>query len=121
MTVASLVHSNVVRSHRSVYGTGLREQKKARKCTACVLVLFIFVFGFLYVFATNSIAAKGYKIRSLSKQVGELESTNKDLQVEISGLNSVNILEAKVGQLEMIRVSKMEYVSLPRTSAMLVK
>ncbi|MFH1129551.1 MAG: hypothetical protein V1686_02340 [Patescibacteria group bacterium] len=121
MTVASLVHTNVVRSHRSVYGAEVNQRIKARKCTACVLILFVFVFGFLYVFATNSIAAKGYKIRSLSKQLGELESINKDLQVEISSLNSVNILEAKVGQLEMIRVSRTEYVSLPRASAMLVK
>jgi len=121
MTVASLVHTSVVRSHRSVYRAEYNQHRKARKCTACALILFIFVFGFLYVFATNSIAAKGYKIRSLSKQLNELDSINKDLQVEISNLNSVNILEAKVGQLEMIGVSKMEYVSLPRASAMLVK
>lgn len=121
MTVASLVHTNVVRSRRSVYGAESNQKIKARKRMACVLILFIFVFGFLYVFATNSITAKGYKIRSLSKQMSELESTNKDLQVEISGLKSVNILETRVGQLEMIKVSKTEYVSLPRTSAMLVK
>jgi len=121
MTVASLVHTNVVRSHRSVYREEYNQRTKARKCTACILILFIFVLGFLYIFATNSIAAKGYKIRSLSQQANELESINKDLQVEISGLKSVNVLEAKVGQLEMIKVSRMEYVSLPRTSAMLVK
>ena len=121
MTVASLVHTNVVRSHKSVYRTEYNQRKKTKKCTVCVLILFLFVFGFLYIFTTNSIAAKGYKIRSLSKQIGELKSTNKDLQVEVSNLKSVNILEAKVSELEMIKVSKVEYVSLPRASAMLVK
>jgi len=121
MTVASLVHSNVVRSHRSVYGAEINQRKKARKCKACILILLLFVFGFLYVFATNGIAAKGYKIISLSKQASELESTNKDLQVEVSNLKLANVLEAKVNELGMIKVSKMEYVSLPRASAMLVK
>ncbi len=121
MTVASLTHMNVVRSRRSVYSDGHKQTVRARKCVACVLVLFILVLGFLYIFTTNSIAAKGYKIRNLSKQANELESMNRDLQIEISELKSVNILEAKVGQLEMVKVSKTEYVSLPRTSAMLTE
>ena len=88
---------------------------------AWVLIFAIFLFGFLYVFATNNIAAKGYKISNLQKQTRELESINKTLQVEVSNLKSNNILEAKSNDLNMVKAQKIEYVSLSKTSAMLVK
>lgn len=80
-----------------------------------------FSFGFLYVFTTNNIAARGYKISDLQKQARELESINKTLQVEVSNLKSNNILEAKSNDLNMVKAQKIEYVSLSKTSAMLVK
>jgi hypothetical protein len=53
--------------------------------------------------------------------MNELESINKGFQVEVSNLKSINILEAKSGDLQMVKAQKIEYVSLPGTSAMLVK
>jgi cell division protein FtsL len=120
MTVASLAHSSVVRP--SCYaGRTQGEEKRAKKLVVGVLFLAIFVFGFLYVFVTTNIATKGYNIKSLSQKISELDSMNKNLQVEVSNLRSVNILEAKSNDLQMVKAQKVEYVSLPRASAMLVK
>jgi cell division protein FtsL len=121
MTVAALTHSSVVRPNYSIYRMSAGQRKRAKKLMASILLFSIFICGFLYVFATTNIAAKEYKIRTLSKQMNELESINKGLQVEVSNLKSINILEAKSGDLQMVKAQKIEYVSLPGTSAMLVK
>lgn len=118
MTVATLVHSNIVRSHYPK--TGVHAQKKARKYLAGVLLFAIFAFGFLYVLETNNIAARDYKIRELQKQAKELDTINKLLQVEVSNLKSINILEANSNNLEMVKAQKVDYVSFPQTNAMLI-
>jgi cell division protein FtsL len=121
MTVASLTHSNVVRPTHSNYRISAGQKNKTKKLVVNVLLFSIFVCSLLYVFATTNIVAQGYKIRNLSKQVNESESTNKGLQVEVSNLKSINMLEAKSIDLQMVKAQKIEYVSLPGTSAMLVK
>lgn len=121
MTVTSLVHSNVVRSHRSVYRAEFKVQKKTRKCAACALILTILLCGCSYVFITNNIAAKGYTIQNLTKQSNELNSINKSLQVEVSNLKSISALGEKSEDLEMIKAQKIDYVSLPKSSALLVQ
>lgn len=121
MTVTSLVHSNVVRSHRSTYRAEFRTQRKTIKCTACVLIFAVLLCGILYIVITNNISAMGYKIRNLTKQASELNSVNKSLQVEISNLKSINALGAKSENLEMTKAQKIDYVSLPKSSALLVQ
>jgi len=121
MTVASLAHSNIVRSNRSVYRANVGREKKTQRFAVSILLFVIFTCGFLYVFVTTNIATKDYKIRNLSQQVSELESINKNFQVEVSNLKSVNILEARGSELQMVKAQKVEYVSLPRASAILIK
>ena len=118
MTVATLVHSNIVRSHYSKIGA--RAEKRAKKYLAGVLLCAIFALGFLYVLEANNIAARDYKIRELQKQTKELDAINKVLQVEVSNLKSINILEANSNNLEMVKAQKVDYVSFPQTSAMLI-
>jgi len=121
MTVASLAHTNIVRSNSSIYRTNIGQEKKTRKFVVGVLFFVIFVCGLLYIFVTTNIATKSYKIRDLSIQINELESANKFFQVEVSNLKSVNILESKGSELQMVKAQKVEYVSLPRASALLIK
>ena len=121
MTVASLTHSNVVRPAYPNYRISAGQRKRAQKLTLGVLFFSISICGLLYVFVTANIVTKGYKITNLSKQINELESTNKGLQVEVSNLKSINMLEAKSNDLQMVKAQKIEYVSLPGASAMLVK
>lgn len=85
------------------------------------MIFAVFIIGLGYVLTTNYIAAEGYAIKNLQKQVRELESINKSLQVEVSNLKSNNILEAKSNDLNMVKAQSIEYVSLTKTSAMLLK
>ena len=121
MTVASLVHSSVIRPNYSVYRRSAGRGIKTKKLMVGILFFGIVVCGLLYIFVTTNIAAKGYKIRNLSGQASELESINKNFQVEVSNLKSVNILEAKSSDLQMVKAQKIDYVSLPQANAMLVK
>jgi cell division protein FtsL len=121
MTVASLVHSNIVRSRCSGYRTEARQDKKIKRFLAWVFIFAVFVCGFLYIFVTNNIVAKGYEIRNLTKQANELDSINKNLQVEVSNLKSIHALGAKSDNLEMTKAQKIDYVSLPKSSALLVQ
>ena len=87
-----------------------------------VAVLFIAILaaGFLYVFQTNNITAEGYKIRNLQKQINESEAINRTLQLDVSNLKSMNMLQAKSETLDMVRARQIDYVSLPKSSAMLI-
>ena len=121
MTVTSLVHSNIIRSHHSTRRIENRQSKKTKKFLIYVLIFAIFVCGLSYLFVANSIVAKGYEIQKLIKQTNELNSLNKNLQVEVSNLKSINFLGAKTNDLEMIKAQKIDYVSLPGSSALLVQ
>ena len=87
-----------------------------------VAVLFIAILaaGFLCVLQTNNITAGGYKIRNLQKQTNELEVINRTLQLDVSNLKSMNILQVKSETLDMVKARQIDYVSLPKSSAMLI-
>lgn len=121
MTVASLVHTNIVRSHSSAYRSEVFQNKKTRRFLGIVLIFAIFVVGFLYVFQTNNTTAKGYTIEKLQKDLKDAETANKLLQIDVSNLESVSTLEAKSQGLNMIKAQQVEYVSLPKASALLIK
>jgi len=120
MTVTSLVQTNILHSHSSVRRRVLSGQKKARRFMVAVLFIAILAAGFLYVFQTNNITAEGYKIRNLQKQINELEVVNRTLQLNVSDLKSINMLQAKSETLDMVKARQIDYVSLPKSSAMLI-
>jgi hypothetical protein len=121
MTVASLVHRNIVRSRSSAYKPEVFVSRKSKHAFAIILILGILAIGFLYVFQSNTITAKGYVIEGLQKELKDIETANKLLQIEVSNLESVSNLEAKTGSMEMIKAQHVDYVSLPKASALLVK
>jgi hypothetical protein len=118
MTVATLAHISIGRSRsaREVYPTN-----KTKRCLAGILITAILASGFLYVFLTNNIAARDYRIRELQEMVKELRATNTSLQIEVSNLKSFNILEMSSENSEMVKSEKVDYVSLPKSSAMLAR
>jgi len=63
----------------------------------------------------------GYKIRSLKNQLSGLGEINKGLQVDVSNLKSVNSLEVKTVNLNMIQAQGIEYLAFPPTSVVVAK
>lgn len=121
MTVISLVQSNIIHRHSSVYKEKSSQKKKARRFLAMVLIGCIIIVASLYILQVNSIAAKGYKIRDLKKQINELKDRNKAFQVNISNLKSIDNLQSKTETFNMVKAQDIEYVTLPPASVVVAK
>lgn len=84
--------------------------KKCSKTIFGVLFVCLFVGALaLYLLQVNSIAAKGFEVRELEQQINELEEGNEKLAVRIIELKTMNELEGKVAQLEMVPIDNMAY------------
>lgn len=76
---------------------------------------------FIYCLEVNSLATTGYKIRNFKKELGDLENINKDLQIEISNLKSIDALQLATYNLNMVKASNIEYVELDTATAMIAQ
>ena len=116
MTVISLAQSNIIRSRSSAFKEEINQKRKVRKILAIILifgVLFVFI---LNILQANSITAKDYKIRDLKQRITQLEDKNRALQVNISNLKSISILESKIEAYDMTKAQNIEYVIISPTN-----
>ena len=120
MTVISLAHQNIVRSC-SAYKKEISQKNKARRFLAISLIFSIITAVFLYVLQVNNIASKDYKIRDLKKEIEKLEDKNRTLQVNISNLKSISVLQTKTETLDMVKAQNIEYVILPLTNIVIAQ
>ncbi len=70
----------------------------------------IFCVGMVYLWQINGMATRGYQIRELEDKAAELKDANQKLQIEITQLRSTSRLEEKVAKLNMVEVSRIEYL-----------
>ncbi|MCF6276675.1 MAG: hypothetical protein L3J07_02380 [Candidatus Magasanikbacteria bacterium] len=96
----------------------MRDEKlKARKwfmtkTTRALLFCLIAFFGIMYLGSVNSVATKGYQIADLEKQLVSLERENDKLSFEISQYRSMHSIQDRLQELEMIPISKIDYVDV---------
>lgn len=121
MTVISLVQSNIIHRRSSAFKERVFQKNKARKFLAMLLIFSIISICFLYILQVNSLAAKSYKIRDLKKEISGLGEKNKALQVNISNLKSINALQLKTEDFNMVKAQNVEYVTLPSDSVVAAK
>lgn len=76
---------------------------------------------FIYCLEVNGLATTGYKIRSFEKEFSSLENINKDLQIEISNLKSIDALQLAIYDFNMVKASNIEYVDLDTATAMIAQ
>jgi hypothetical protein len=122
MTVISLAHASIARTQPSVYRGTVRAHK-TKRLLAMFLIFSIVVCGFLYVLQTNAGTAQGYKIRTLKNQFNELNEINKNFQIIVSNLKSINFLQSKTEGLKMvqIQVQGIEYLAFPSVNVVAAK
>ena len=118
MTVTSLAQSNIIKSH---FKKETIQKSKAKKFLAIVLIFSILFAIFLYIFQVNGIGASGYRIGGLEKQIRQLKETNTALQVNISNLKSIDNLQLKTKNFDMVRAQSIEYVVLSPDRAVAAK
>lgn len=78
----------------------------------CLLVTLSFLVV-AYLILMNAMTSKSFAIKSLTTNVTDLKHENKRLEVMIAQQESIANLADRVGALQMVPVTKMEYVTIP--------
>ena len=63
----------------------------------------------------NMVATKGFKTSALNERIETVQADNEKLELKITHLKSLQNLEAQVQDLEMEKISRVEYLT-PATS-----
>lgn len=70
----------------------------------------ILVFGVYYIIGANALTVKGFELMDLKKYAREINNENTNLEAKITALDSYNGLEEKIEKLDMVSVTKMDYI-----------
>ncbi|PIT86405.1 MAG: hypothetical protein COU33_03360 [Candidatus Magasanikbacteria bacterium CG10_big_fil_rev_8_21_14_0_10_43_6] len=97
-----------------------RKQKLVRFMVSATfrmgLVVFIVLFGFLYIWQTNSISTKGYELSDLEQQIKQLERENRKLDVHVAEYSSMQNIQERLGGMNLVSADNIEYVTLVGTA-----
>lgn len=85
---------------------GFKFNKIIFYCLAGALVVSLTV---VYLFEVNSIAAKGFFVRDLQKQISQIKSDNEKLQLRLIDLKASPDISKRIENLKMIPVDKISY------------
>jgi cell division protein FtsL len=83
-----------------------------------LLAILICMLGVFYIFEVNSIATKGYEIKKMETQIGELKRQNENLKIQAAELKSMYSIEEKTKDLNMVAPKDVSFLSLPGNVAM---
>lgn len=79
------------------------------------LMVFIVVFGFLYIWQVNSVSTKGYEISDLEQKIKELEQENRKLDVHIAEYSSMQSIQTRLANANLVPADTVEYITLVGT------
>jgi len=104
----------------------LNQGKKARRarCLDLNLTVRVFLLGavflsvFAYVLTVNNGSVKGFEISKLESQITDLNRQNQELSDKVEATKTLSNLEEKVKNLNMVSVSKIEYLNVSGPVAM---
>jgi len=80
------------------------------------LLVVIAFFGIMYVAQTSSASTKGYEIRDIEKQLQTLEQENQKLEFEIATHRSMQSIQSRLQNTNLVVADNMEYVTLVGTA-----
>jgi len=75
------------------------------------LIFAIILFGTLYIIQAISVATEGHRVQKHKSEIEKLQSKNKNIELELSGAQSLSFLEEKIEGLNMVRAEIIEYLS----------
>lgn len=88
-----------------------REMFLSSTCKYAVMV-FIVLFGVLYVLQTSSISAKGFTMSDLEEQIHVLENENQKVEFEIAIHRSMKSIEERLKSMNLVTVDSAQYATL---------
>ncbi len=92
-----------------------REMFLSSTCKYAVMV-FIVLFGVLYVLQTSSISAKGFAMSDLEEQIQILENDNQKVEFEIATHRSMKSIEQRLQSMNLVTVDNAQYATLTGNS-----
>ena len=75
-----------------------------------LIVIFLTLFGLMYLFQVNSLATTNYDIKKLERQLLDLKETNKRFELEAAHLKSIQSVEETVKTLNLVPSGSVRYV-----------
>lgn len=79
----------------------------------------IILVGFVYLVQINRVSTGGFEIKKLTERMGELKNENKKLELEIADLKSLKVIKETSQALNLVGVSRVDYVTLPQEAVAL--
>lgn len=76
-------------------------------------VLIIVLFGG-FLIATNDLSIKGFVLSEMKLKLSDLEKNNQKLQLQVMELQSYDNIDKKARARNMVKVDKIEYISLAK-------
>lgn len=73
--------------------------------------LLLVALGWGYLSQVNAVTAKGFAIRRLEKEVAELQVKNEKLSLELSSLQALDTVEAKIKMMGLVEVGDVVYLT----------
>jgi len=80
------------------------------------LMAFIVIFGVLYIWQTNVVSTKGYEISDLEAQIKKLEQENRRLEVHVAEHTSMQRLEERIAQTDLVQADSIQYITAVGTA-----
>lgn len=84
------------------------------------LMVFIALFGTMYVLQTTAVSTKGYVISDLERQVRTLKQETKQLNVDIATHSSMKSIQARLENHNLVSVGQVTYIN-PVGSAVAIR
>lgn len=107
--VSSITQRNIGYSRR--YKTARYQESRSSKVLIYLLILLIAFFGVLYTIQANSVVTNGYKVQKYNAELASLQSKSNELNLQLTETQSLKFLEESVENLNMVKISKVEYIS----------
>lgn len=94
--------------------------KKEWKCFFLGLIMLIFfvICGVIYIGQVNIVATRGFKFKDIEIELQKEREINQELKLESAQLKAIDNLKKSIDNLEMIKVTKVDYISAVDSTAM---
>jgi hypothetical protein len=85
------------------------------------LFILIIASGFAYLGLINNVAARGFEIKDLEKKVENLQLESKKLEIKAAELESIQEITKAKNSLNLVEISKIEYIETTQPTVALTK
>jgi len=77
-----------------------------------IIVVLIIAFSIGYMLSVNDLSIKGFVLNDLKSQLKDLEKENSLIESQFAQLESNNTINNRAQQLAMVKVDKIDYITL---------